>query len=70
MSKVRKIAEITPNLPFSEFNFYELYRETFEKSELGRKKETEILYIFFGIHTANAVQLAERLMEQELAEVA
>ena len=180
MSKVRKIAEITPNLPFSEFNFYELYRETFEHSELGRmkkllplhemaeslglvsksmmpkrgrksyftpegkvalmflkmktqmsfpklmeelngnihyqlfcdilidpthpltnykllddiaaelagslkipelqkehyslrrvkarKKETEILYIFFGIHTANVVQLAERLMEQQLAE--
>jgi len=29
MTKVRKFAEITPNLPFSEFNFYELYRETF-----------------------------------------
>ena len=39
MSKVRKIAEITPNLPFSEFNFYELYRETFEHSELGRMKK-------------------------------
>ena len=39
MSKVRKIAEITPNLPCSEFNFYELYRETFEKSELGRMKK-------------------------------
>ena len=31
----------------------------------ARKKETEILYIFFGIHTANVVQLAERLMEQQ-----
>jgi len=39
MSKVRNFAEITPNLPFSEFNFYELYRETFEKSELGRMKK-------------------------------
>lgn len=39
MTKVRKFAEITPNLPFSEFNFYELYRETFEKSELGRMKK-------------------------------
>ena len=39
MSKVRKFAEITPNLPFSEFNFYELYRETFEHSELGRMKK-------------------------------
>ena len=36
----------------------------------ARKKETEILYIFFGIHTANAVLLAERLMEQQLAEAA
>ena len=39
MSKIRNFAEITPNLPFSEFNFYELYRETFEKSELGRMKK-------------------------------
>jgi len=30
----------------------------------ARKKETEILYIFFGIHTANAVQLADRLVKQ------
>ena len=36
----------------------------------ARKKETEILYIFFGIHTANVVQLAERLMEQQLADAA
>jgi len=36
----------------------------------ARKKETEILYIFFGIHTANAVLLAERLKEQQLAEAA
>jgi hypothetical protein len=35
----RNFAEIAPNLPFSEFNFYELYRETFEKSELGRMKK-------------------------------
>jgi len=33
----------------------------------ARKKETEILYIFFGIHAANAVELASRLLEQELA---
>ena len=31
----------------------------------ARKKATEILYIFFGIHTANVVHLAERLLEQE-----
>jgi len=39
MSKVRKIAEITENIPFTEFNFYDLYRSTFEKSELGRIKK-------------------------------
>jgi hypothetical protein len=31
----------------------------------ARKKKTEILYIFFGIHTANVVHLAERLAEQQ-----
>ena len=36
----------------------------------ARKKETEILYIFFGIHTANAVLLAERLIEQQRAKAA
>ena len=36
----------------------------------ARKKETEILYIFFGIHTANAVRLGERLLEGQMAEVA
>ena len=30
----------------------------------ARKKKTEILYIFFGIHTANAVHRGERLAEQ------
>ena len=39
MSKVRKIAEITENIPFTEFNFYDLYRSTFENSELGRIKK-------------------------------
>lgn len=29
-------AEITPNLPFAEYVFYDLYRVTFEKSELAR----------------------------------
>lgn len=29
----------------------------------ARKKETKILYIFCGIHSANAVHLAERLLE-------
>ena len=36
----------------------------------ARKKKTEILYIFFGIHTANVVHLAERLAEQERTKAA
>ena len=39
MSKVRNFSEITPNIAFPEFNFYELYHSTFEKSELGRIKK-------------------------------
>jgi len=38
MSNVQNFAEIGPNLPFTEYNFYEFYRETFEKSELRRMK--------------------------------
>lgn len=38
MSKIQNFAAITPNLPFSEFNFYADYRRTFEKTELGRIK--------------------------------
>ena len=36
----------------------------------GRIKKTEILIIFFGIHTANAVQLARRLAKAELCQAA
>ena len=114
MPKVRNFAELAPNIGFSEFDFYDLYRSTFEKSELGRMKKllplhamaenfglvskslrpklgrrsyftpegkvalmflkmytglscpklTEILYIFFGIHTANVVQLADRIEQR------
>ena len=39
MSKVRNFAELAPNVGFSEFDFYDLYRSTFEKSELGRVKK-------------------------------
>ena len=38
MAKVRNLAEIAPNIGFTEFDFYDLYRSTFEKSELGRIK--------------------------------
>ena len=30
----------------------------------ARTKQTEILYIFFGIHTANVVQLADRIEQR------
>ena len=46
----------------SEFDFYDLYRSTFEVK--ARTKLTEILYIFFGIHTANVVQLADRIEQR------
>ena len=36
----------------------------------GRIKITEILIIFFGIHTANAVQLARRIAKAELSQAA
>lgn len=39
MSRVRNFSEIAPNIAFPEFNFYELYYSTFEKSELGRIKK-------------------------------
>ena len=34
-----KFSEISPNIAFPEFNFYELYHSTFEKRELGRIKK-------------------------------
>ena len=39
MSKVLNFSEIAPDIAFPEFNFYELYYSTFEKSELGRIKK-------------------------------
>ena len=36
----------------------------------GRIKKTEVLIIFFGIHTANAVQLARRIAKAELSRAA
>ena len=33
-------------------------------------KKTEVLIIFFGIHTANAVQLARRIANAELSRAA
>lgn len=39
MAKVQNFSEISPDLPFTEYNFYDLYRQTFENSELGRIKK-------------------------------
>ncbi|MCM1178420.1 MAG: hypothetical protein NC115_10640 [Bacteroidales bacterium] len=39
MAKVQNFSEISPNLPFTEFDFYDLYRNTFEKSDLGRIRQ-------------------------------
>ena len=36
MAKVQNFSGISPNLPFTEFDFYDLYRKTFENSELGK----------------------------------
>ena len=36
MAKVQNSSGITLDLPFTEYDFYDLYRQTFEKSELGR----------------------------------
>ena len=38
MAKVQNFSEISPNLPFTEFDFYNLYRQTFDQSKLGRIK--------------------------------
>ena len=48
MTKVRNFAEITPNLPFTEYNFYEEFRESFEKTELGRMKKVLPLHEMAG----------------------
>ena len=39
MSEGRNFSKIAPNIAFPEFNFYELYYSTFEKSELDRIKK-------------------------------
>ena len=46
-----------------EFMQNEHQKESLNMATLVQKQLTEILYIFFGIHTANVVQLADR-MEQ------
>ena len=36
MAKVQNFSEISPDLPFTEFDFYELYRRTFATGEPGK----------------------------------
>ena len=39
MTKVRRISELSQSLPFTEYDFYDLYLKTFENTELGRMKK-------------------------------
>ena len=39
MAKVQNFSGISPDLPFTEYGFYDLYRKTFENNELGRIKQ-------------------------------
>ncbi len=39
MAKVQNLSGISPDIPFTEFDFYDLYRQTFEKIELGRIRQ-------------------------------
>ena len=45
-------------------------KEHYSMRRIKAMMMTEILYIFFGIHTANAVLLAERLEKKEQAKAA
>ena len=39
MAKVQNFSGITPDLPFTEYDFYDIYKRIFENSELGRIKQ-------------------------------
>ena len=39
MVKVQNFSGISPDLPFTEFDFYELYRRTFATGEPGKIRE-------------------------------
>ena len=45
MSKVQNFAHIAPNIGFSKFDFYDLYKSTLENSELGRMKKLLPLHL-------------------------
>ncbi|MCG4683794.1 hypothetical protein L0O93_05355 [Bacteroides finegoldii] len=58
MVKIQKISEIEPCLGFTEFDMLKKYRQSFATSELGRLH-------FFGIHTANAVCMIEKVEKKK-----
>ena len=39
-------------------------------NEKAKTKKTEILWVFFGIHTANALEIGRRIQHQTLERVA
>ena len=66
MSKVRTLAEIAPNVGFSEFDFYDVYLSTFEKSELGRMKKMLPLHAMtedFGLVRKELARVRATAME-------
>ena len=50
MAKVQHISGITKRLPFEDLDFYDLFRITFENSELGRMKCTCMSFEYWGMH--------------------
>ena len=39
MTKVQRLSELSQSLPFTEYDFYDLYQKTFEGTELGRMRK-------------------------------
>ena len=42
MAKVQHFSGISKRIPFEGFDFYDLFRVTFENSELGRMKRNKL----------------------------
>ena len=41
VTKVRRLSELSQNLPFTKYDFYDLYQKTFENN-ISQKREQEI----------------------------
>ena len=39
MAKIQKLSELSQSLPFTEYDFYDFYRLSFERSMLGQMKK-------------------------------